>query len=157
MNKFLHPRWHKTFLGIYQQHTYWLYKVIDDILNENKIERIVEIGTGRGALSIILGLETYQRKLERFITVDLNEPKEAMRLFKLLNIWFIQADCFDCHFPKEFNYFVPKLKSGSIVAIHDWDREVLENDIDKSLVEPIKKEDWNQNPDNLCTSFWRVK
>jgi hypothetical protein len=172
MEKFLHPKWHKTFLGIRQQHTYWLYKVIDEILNEYQVEGIIEIGTGRGALSIFLGLECFQREFEPLITVDIVRPENVDRIFNLLNIRFIEKDIFTIEFTfdkpillfcdggnkaKEFNSFVPKLKSGSIIAVHDWERELSEKDIDTSLVEPIKQEEWNQSPDNIHTSFWRVK
>lgn len=176
MPKFIHPRWHHTFLGIYQQHIYWLYKVIDDILNENpQIEGIIEIGTGDGALSVFLALETFQRKYKQFITNDIVEPENVERLFGLLDVEFIKGDCFkeeiipiNWDFPvlffcdggnkaKEFNFFVSKLKSDSIIAVHDWDREVFKENLDTNLVEPIKKEEWNQSPDNILTSFWKVK
>ena len=56
-NPVVMDRWYKTFLGQHQQHTYWLYKVIDDIITDNpQLRRFVEIGTGAGALSVVLGL-----------------------------------------------------------------------------------------------------
>ena len=99
-----YKRWYKTFLGIRQRHTYWVYKVIDEILNENRqIKGIIEIGTGAGALSIFLGLECYERELKPLMTYDIKgfvTEKEDIfnykepRLFKLLNIKFIVRDCF---------------------------------------------------------------
>lgn len=168
-DRFLHPKWHKTFLGIKQQHTYWLYKVIDDIFNENDFERIIEIGTGRGALSILLGLETFQRELKQFITIDIIKPENVDRIFKLLNIKFLQVDHFEYKLPyeklflfldgrgkdKEFNYFRNKVKAGSIIAIHDWGREFETKDLDVTGFESVKEEEWNCSPDNIMTAFWR--
>jgi hypothetical protein len=97
-------RWYRTFLGIKQRHTYWLYKVIDEVLNENpQIKGIVEIGTGAGALSVFLGLECYERSLKPLLTYDLKPFAKANKgmfiykkpkLFDLLNIKYIARDYF---------------------------------------------------------------
>jgi len=135
-------RWYKTFLGITQSHTYWLYKVIDEILNENEqIKGIIEIGTGRGAMSIFFGLECYERRYKPLLTYDILKIREP-RLFKLLGIRYIIRDCFSeesineikeysaddpiflmCdggNKAKEFNIIIEFLKPGSIIAAHDW-------------------------------------
>ena len=149
-------RWWKTFLGIRQRHTYWLYKVIDDVLNENKqIAGIIEIGTGAGALSLLLGLECYERGLKPLLTYDIKDwVKEKSgqfyykepKLFKLLGIKFVIRDCFSeastlemkeyadkpvllfCDGGKkkrEFKELTHLLPIGSIVAAHDWNNEIL--------------------------------
>lgn len=134
-------RWYKTFLGYCQSHTYWCYKVIDSILNENKqIKGIIEIGTGRGAMSIFFGLECYERGYKPLLTYDVIKLREP-RLFKLLGVKNIIRDCFveesieemkeyadvpvfvmcdGGNKAKEFNTIVPFLKSGSIVGAHDY-------------------------------------
>jgi len=102
-----YKRWYRDFLGIRQRHTYWLYKVIDDVLNENRqIKGIIETGTGAGALSVFLGLECYERELKPLLTYDIKEfvkgdrefnpfkEYKEPRLFKLLGIKFIVRDCF---------------------------------------------------------------
>ena len=99
-----YARWYRTFLGIRQRHTYWMYKVIDEVLNENKqIKGIIETGTGAGALSIFLGLECYERGLKPLLTYDLKEfakksegffAYKEPKLFKLLKIKYIVRDCF---------------------------------------------------------------
>ncbi len=53
--------WHKTFLGVRQQHNYMLYRLIDEVLNHQHIEKFVEVGTGAGALSVVLGLHAVNR------------------------------------------------------------------------------------------------
>lgn len=145
-------RWRKTFLGIKQAHTYWLYKVIDDILNENQqIRGIIEIGTYRGALSVFLGLECYERGLKPLLTFDIRKffsrrnLRYLPRLFELLKIDFVLQDCFSkksirkikeyldapvlfiCdggNKTREFNEFASLLPKGSIITAHDWPREV---------------------------------
>ena len=99
-----YSRWYKTFLGIRQRHTYWIYKVIDEVLNENKqVKGIIETGTGAGALSVFLGLECYERGLKPLMTYDLKEfitenpgitAYKEPKLFKLLNIKYVARDCF---------------------------------------------------------------
>jgi len=142
--KHQYKRWYKTFLGILQSHAYWMYGIIDKVLNENKqIKGIIEIGTGKGALSIFLGLECYERGLKPLLTYDILSPKKGEMLFKLLNIKFINRDYFHKDSIKEimeyindipilfmsdggnrikaFNYFVGLLKKGSVIASHDWE------------------------------------
>jgi predicted O-methyltransferase YrrM len=134
-------RWCKTFLGIEQRHTYWMYKVIDEILNENQqIKGIIEIGTGVGGLSLFLALNCYERGYKSLLTYDYKQ-KADVKLFDLLNVRYIIRDVFNeksiqeikeyadipiflmCdggNKPKEFNTFVPYLKDGSVIAAHDF-------------------------------------
>lgn len=173
-------KWWGSFLGIRQRHTYWMYKVIDDILNENKqIGGIIETGTGKGALSLFLGLECYERGLKPLWTYDvlaIEEPK----LFKLLGIHFVIRSCFHeisikeikeyADIPvlfmcdngkkiKEFNYFTGLLKQGSIIAAHDWNVEIkpkdIVNTVNEYALEPLHEEEWDSPPDYIKTCFWR--
>ena len=144
-------RWYKTFLGIRQRHTYWLYKVIDEILNENpQVRGIIETGTGAGALSIFLGLQCYERNLKPLLTYDTQPFAEKSgpyiykrpRLFDLLSIRFIVRDCFaeesieeikqyadgpiffycdNGNKLKEFELFAGIVKKESIIGSHDWE------------------------------------
>lgn len=179
--EYQYKRWYGTFLGIRQRHTYWMYKVIDNILNENKqIRGIIEIGTGAGALSIFLGLECYERGLKPLITYDILPLAREPKLFKLLGIKFIVRDCFHkdsiqeiikyasepiffvCdggNKLKEFGYFTGLLKQDSIIAAHDWGIELeLKNILDtlnKYEMKPLHKEEWDSPPDFIKTCFWK--
>jgi predicted O-methyltransferase YrrM len=176
-------RWHNTFLGIHQQHTYWLYKVIDDVLDCNpQIDRFIEIGTGNGALSVFLGLHALKRGTFLF-TYDIKErkaKKELDQIFKALDIVFVQADCFDhphlgivgdIETPiflmcdggdkkKEFNYFAPFLPKGSIIAAHDYGVEILPEHISETVqtleLEPIIQDEWRKQPDDIQCCFYKV-
>ena len=174
------PRWHKTFLGARQQHTYWLYKVIDDILvNNPQILKFVEIGTGQGALSIVLGLHAAKRNTS-LLTFDTNNrhPKVAM-LFPLLNIVYHELNCFSLETkgilishmvaptfffcdgdskPKEFSTFVPMLPPNSVVAVHDYSVEIKDSDMEDTVkeynLEPLYKEEWVGGVDDIQTCFF---
>jgi len=175
------PRWHNTFLGARQQHTYWLYKVIDDILVDNpQIYEFVEIGTGQGALSIVLGLHAAQRHTS-LLTFDINDRHQKVTpLFTKLDILFHKLDCFTSkasHLmmhtmggtptfffcdgddkPKEFNTFVPMLPADSIIAAHDYGVEIKDADmvdtIKKYDLEPLHQEEWSGGIDDIQTCFF---
>jgi len=138
-----YKRWYGRFLGRGQSHAYWMYKIIEDVLNENKqIKGIIELGYGRGALSLFLGLECYERGLKPLLTYDIL-PFNESRLTILLDIRFINRDYYHEDSLKEiteyinnepilfmsdggdrvkaFNYFVGMLNKGSVFASHDWE------------------------------------
>lgn len=184
-NRYQYKRWYGTFLSFRQSHAYWMYKVIDDILNENKqIKGIIEIGTGRGALSIFLGLECYERGLKPLMTYDILPLSREPKLFRLLGIKFIKRDCYHqdsiqeiteyADEPilfmsdggskvKEFNYFIKLLKKGSVFISHDWKsishckltEENTKDTVEKYKLKPLHEEEWDSPPDYIKTCFWR--
>lgn len=178
-------RWYNYFLGIRQRHAYWAYKVIDDILNENKqIKGIIEIGTLPGSMSIFFGLECYERGLKPLLTYDikgyLKNSTPKPKLFKLLGIKFIIRNCFHedsvqeikdyadvpvlffCdggNKKKEFIFFTGLLKQNSVIAAHDWNKEInledISDTVSKYALEPLYEDEWDAPPDNIRTCFWR--
>lgn len=174
-------KWNKTFLGIEQAHTYWLYKIIDDILNENQeIKGIIEIGTYLGALSVFLAFECYERGFKPLLTFDIKKHDKMPRFFSLLKIDFMLQDCFAeesvkkikkylnapvffvCdggHKNQEFNQFAPLVPKGSVIAVHDWPCEAwysaVKETVKKLRLIPIKTETWCAPPDYIFTSFWK--
>lgn len=173
--------WRKSFVGYGQAHAFAMYDTIDKILDENKqIKGIIEIGTGSGSLSIFLGLECYERAFQPLLTFDI-EKRILPLLFELLDIQFINQDCFSkesikiiksylnspilfiCdggNKKKEFNTFAPMLSKGSIIVAHDWTYEICYDDIKDTVkkleLEPIKEEEWCESPDYILTSFWKI-
>ncbi len=173
-------RWYGHFLGIRQRHTYWMYKVMDDILSENKqIKGIIEIGTIPGALSVFLGLECYERGLKPLLTYDIKDF-DRPKLFGLLKVRFIVRGCFHedsikeitkyadsptllvCdggNKPKEFNYFAGLLEQDSVIAAHDWNAEIRLEDISGTInkydLEPLHEKEWDTPPDHIKICFWR--
>ena len=173
-------KWHQTFLGVRQQHNYMLYQFIDAALNHEPIERFVEIGTGAGALSIVLGLHAVNRGT-RLLTFDpLVRGRKPMldRVFDALEIEFVQEDCFDnverilkhmdgkpCFFfcdggnkSKEFNTFAPLLPAGSIIAVHDYEtKELRAEDIEETArgFTPVLEKYWREKKFDIRTCFYR--
>jgi len=146
--------WGTYFLGI-QSVQYWSdFMVWDKFLSAHpEIGSMVELGTGRGGLSLYLYLEAIQREFP-FLTFD-TAPAEACQtpVAKLVGMSSvcITGDIFgDCHKriitlltsptqpvmlfcddgdkPKEFRTFVPYLKPGSLIAVHDWSTEFGSDD-----------------------------
>ncbi len=173
-------KWHNNFLGVRQQHNYMLYKFIDDVLRHDPIDRFVEIGTGSGALSVILGLHAVQRGTH-LLTFDIQirgRKPTLDKVFDALGIEFVQEDCFDniervlnyidgrpCFFfcdggnkPKEFNTFAPLLPADSIIAVHDYmTKEVSPEDISKATkgFTPILEQYWREEIFDIRTCFYR--
>lgn len=183
--RYQYKRWYGTFLGIRQSHAYWMYKVIDDVLNENKqIKGIIEIGTGRGALSIFLGLECYERELKPLLTYDILPFKKEPKLFKLLGIRFINRSCYhedslremneyingpilffsdNGNKLRDFKHFIKLIPKDSVFVSHDWQsiamakltEENTRDDVIKYGLKPLYKDEWDRAPDYIKTCFWR--
>jgi hypothetical protein len=177
-----HNRWLKTFMGQGQQHTYWLYKVIDDVFHQEKqIERVVELGTGSGALSVVLGLHA-QRIGSHLLTIDHKKSWQRIDgLFKLLKIEYYEWDisalptvcliqnfigdrpslvfCDGGNKKWEFNNYAIDIPPGSVIAAHDWTREIKMEHIEQTVKEqnliPLFEEEWNREPDYIRTCFWK--
>jgi cephalosporin hydroxylase len=151
------------------QHSYYLYNVIDQVMIGNPdISGIVEIGTGYGALTEFLGLWGLSRGVP-IVTVDhVNIHDE--NVLSALGITYFQTDEFSDEFidymkkfidaydrilficdggnkPKEFNFWAPLLKTGSIIAAHDWGTEIKLSDISETVNKyctPYAQEGWNR-------------
>lgn len=166
------------------QHNYYEYYVLDDIVDNNpQIKSIIEIGTGYGALTIVLGLYGIKKSIPVY-TIDMN-PKLSVSvwpIFKALNVQYDNNDCFRdtviikidqiinnqptyiiCdggNKIKEFNFWAPKIPVGSIISVHDWQVEISMNDIkevvDKYLLQQYKPERWMEMNIQFAT-FTKIK
>ncbi len=165
------------------QHNYWLYYILDDIIeNNSQIKSIIEIGTGYGALTTVLGLHGIKKNIPVF-TVDINLKlsQPIWSIFNMLNIKHYEGDIFNDNIiskinsivnnqptyiicdggnkPKEFNFWTPKIPIGSIISAHDWGVEISMNNIkdivDKNL-QFYKPERWNEMNIQFST-FKKVK
>lgn len=169
--------WHKTFLGVRQQHNYALYRFIDEVLIDEPIERFVEIGTGHGALSVILGLHAVQRG-SHLLTIDRNIRGDKPMLdsvFDALGIEFIHDNwayhrdriqeymedkptflfCDAANKTLEFNTFAPVLPVGSIIASHDLGSETIIENLNTEGLVPLLKEYWEDPKYDIRTCFFR--
>jgi len=169
--------WYKTFLGVRQQHNYALYSIIDEVLLNKPIEKFVEIGTGAGALSVVLGLHAVQRGTH-LLTFDYQLRGEKPKLdlvFVALGIEFVQDDCFTNKLrlqnhmdgkptfffcdgddkAKEFNTYAPLIPVGSIIAAHDYGDEFQLDELHVDGLTPVIEKYWTEDTYNIRTCFYR--
>lgn len=160
--------WHTTFIGQFMQHNYWLYNVVDIVMRENpQIQSIIEIGTGRGALTSVFGLWGLERNIP-VVSID-HQKLYNENLLRKLNVILLQQDEFsdstkeyilttvsnkptwiycDGGFKtKEFLTYAPLIPSGSIISAHDLgvefsDTIALEH-LGPNVVKPYRPELWN--------------
>ena len=138
----------KLFVGQVCQHSFFTYHVISELLLEHgdRIKSIIELGTGRGGLSMYLSLWAKRLGDIPLHTVDINAyaaiDDGLQPAFDLMGINYHYMDMFseECitlvkkvmedgptflicdgeDKPSEFQTFVPMAPPGSIVAAHDW-------------------------------------
>lgn len=148
------------------QHNYYLYYMIDRLLGEDpQYGSVIEIGTGAGALSIVLGLAA-ARMDTQMLTVD-QVQMFPVKLFNWLCIEFVLGDewsasvigriedviagkptffvCDGGDKIREINFWTPRLPTGSMICAHDWSIEINEADIQPEVrekLEPILPELW---------------
>lgn len=152
------------------QHNYWLYAVLDKIINENKdIQSIVEIGTGCGALTSFFGLwginldipvlsidiqpDFYNQKILNFLGVNLLvadefEQTTIDKILETINHKKALLYCDGGNKTKEFLIFSQLLPLNSIVAVHDlgveFNPELAVKELNIDILEPYKLEYWNE-------------
>lgn len=138
----------KLFVGQVCQHSFFTYHVISTLLMEHgeRIKSIIELGTGRGGLSMYLSLWAKRLGGIPMHTVDINAyaaiDDGLQPAFDLMDIKYHYMDMFsqECidlvkgvmadgptfllcdgeDKPSEFQTFVPMAPPGSIVTAHDW-------------------------------------
>jgi cephalosporin hydroxylase len=160
--------WHTTFVGLHMAHNYRLYYIIDSLFRDNTFHSIVEIGTGHGSLTLVLGL--WGLKLGIPVTsLDIDGTHYNKTLFDALKINFINEDEFSESAKEqivdalgrkpallicdgglkrwEFNMFAPLTSEGSIIGVHDWGNECTYEDIEDTVAEYCsiyQEQRWNE-------------
>lgn len=164
-------QWHLNFIGQYQQHNYYLYYIIDRIISQNpQITKIIELGTGYGALTMVLGLWGLRRNIPVY-TVDIrpNKIDPIKQVLDTLKVTVLEKDIYSEQTTKELqeiiqdkpilmvcdgldksieiNTWVPLLPNNSIVCGHDYRTECIPEKIkditDKHCV-PFEEENWEK-------------
>jgi hypothetical protein len=157
--------WHTSFVGQGMQHNYWLYAIVDRIMTANgQIRSIVEIGTGAGALTMVLGLWGIKRSLP-VLTID-KEMRHDRKLLDHLRVKYLQADewseqaaeairrtigrqptllmCDGGCKSKELQTYSKYASPGSIVTAHDLGAE-FNHEIDAEQLCPFVLEKYQEN------------
>lgn len=170
-------RWYTRFAGAYMAHNYYLYHIFSEIMDKNpQIKRIVELGTYKGAMTIVLGLEGIRKQIPvNTFDIEYLITEEVLRMHKCLGINMQMCNIFEkpevvrellnepCFLicdngnkPKEFEMFVGSLKEGSIVAVHDYGQEFFDSDaaIHEGKVVPYMRDEWEKH--NAQLAIYRV-
>jgi len=163
------------FVGCEMQHEWPLYDVLNDILLPNShIQTIVEIGTGHGALTLVLGL--FGVKIDaKVLTIDIDPAlsDDAVGFFDHLDITRLTGNeyaeevmsaiekwvgldptyvlCDGDNKDWELRYWWSRLPQGSLISVHDWGDAVKPARVPVEL-EPYRPEDW----DRARLATWRV-
>jgi cephalosporin hydroxylase len=154
---------YSTFLGKRMAQTERAITLWEKVLFRVPFSRIIEIGTFHGGFSTYLLLVVLSHGKE-FYTFDIcnwRDYDHSPRIKNILDLdsHFYQKDVFEnvefvsnfikkrgitilfCdggNKEKEFNTFVPIIKKGDIIAVHDWKTEVLPEHLNLDGMEEFK-------------------
>lgn len=156
-----------NFVGCEMQHEWSLHGTLNDIILPNShVETIIEIGTGYGALTLVLGLFGLKISAKVF-TIDINPEisNDALPLFEHLKItrlianehidetheimrsWFGNKPtyllCDGQNKDHELRLWSHQLPEKSIISVHDWPDAVKPHRVPESLT-PYRPEDWEK-------------
>lgn len=128
---------------------YWF----TELMAEGRIASILELGTGRGALTCLFAMTTP----DKVTTVDISDRRNdhIKQLHDRLGVRFVEEDvlkpatatkltrdlerptlilCDDGDKPTEFALYAPKLRPGDIIAVHDTPAEFKADDYEATSV-----------------------
>lgn len=171
--------WHTNFIGQRQQHCYWLYKILDDVISANpQIRSITEIGTGGGALTIVLGCwgarlsipvltndinpkgqapvkEVLARLGVKSLALDETGPEFINTINKHINSKPTLMICDGGFKAKEVNYWASRIPKGSVISAHDWGIEIGDKDVaGLTMLKPLIQDKWLE--ENVRMAWWAV-
>lgn len=172
-------RYPLPFLGIQASQTWDDLHLWERFFNEHPLRRVVELGTGNGGMAVFLTLQCVQRGVEfwtldnqhwldwtqgvpallgmhsRSIVADLFKEGRA-RIEALLSSDEGHPLCLFCDNGdkrREWREFVPLLRAGDFIAVHDWGVEFTAADA-VGAVSPIMAE-WCEARGSMTRWFRR--
>lgn len=140
-----------TVFGIPVSQTWGDLMLWERFLNATHPAHLIELGTGRGGLSLFLALQCMNRGIN-FVTLDsVNWQPLAGPLYALANVKYVQGDsiesgralvaeaqrlggavalfCDAGDKPREYRELIGMLRPGDFIAVHDWGNEIHPADI----------------------------
>jgi len=162
-------QWYLSFIGQRMRHNYYLYYLIDMIFALNPgLRAVLEIGTGSGALTTVLGLWGLKLSIP-VLSIDNRENLHDKKTFQTLGIIFFDRDQFEedtqdemskflahgpvllvcdgANKPWEFNTWVPRVPVGSVIGVHDWGVESTKENIGETAekyCEEFMRDQWEK-------------
>ncbi|MBA7495380.1 hypothetical protein ES702_05962 [subsurface metagenome] len=147
----------QTFAGVRLQQTWSALFVLEKVLATNRPDLIIELGTGSGGLSHFFSLHAKTITFDKLNNVVKKIPEVVYNIadiFELADIAHIDEliktngkvflFCDNGDKKREFVLFVPMLKKGDLVFVHDYGIEIHEKDIkatvSKYKLEPVEDE-----------------
>lgn len=174
-------RYNRTFGGVKAQHSASTYEHIDAVMASCKAQRIVELGSADGALSMYLGIVGKRLGIPVY-TIDNVQISDqgTMNVLKSLGVYFLQIDilkkygysplrslvsdvpvyliCDNGNKVFEFKTFCGMLLDGSAISVHDWMYEIsqehVQTEVDSYKLRPFMEEAWTANGLDMAT--WLV-
>ena len=182
MNDPLHDIFHTTFFGV-RAIQHWSDVVLWELFfNEHPdIKTVIELGSGGHGMSIIFALHGVTRGFQLYTfdrrrydsldwplpkmlglektsyVVDLFSEQGKKKVTDLLSKHPLLLFCDDGDKPLEFAAFVPHLRVGDYVGVHDWEVEFFLKD---AQVDGVHLEPWRFDlADEMggSTRIWRVQ
>jgi len=159
----------RDYKGVPHQQTEPAFAVLRKILNEQKPDKIIEIGTGMGGCTLFLS------EFAEIISYDIIDRTEG-KLDGLDNMSLRLSDCFDPNTVNEIIYllkhsgkvflmcdgeakarevklYAPHLKPGDYIFCHDWEDQFGWDDVKEAVggndFDPVEKELCDNEKTNL--------
>lgn len=176
---------HSSFLGTRILQRWVDFVVWEKVLNAHpELKTVIELGTGQGAFSIYLLLQTIQRGMQfwtfdnvRFREIDASPAAIKLGLAshfyegdifgegqsQLMRLLFRKSShplllfCDNGDKPREIRTFIPLLQQGNIVGVHDWQKEFTLADIEpvRDQIESIFSKECQEI--GSATRFWLIR
>jgi cephalosporin hydroxylase len=158
----------QTYCGVTMWTSWAGLFVIDRILDEHPVDKIIELGTMNGGLSMFLADQARWRGIP-FMTFDVRDArtKKEGYSFQQKDILYdpeaiiglrmvlegsdrVLLYCDNGNKPREVAFYAPSLKPGSVLGVHDWPKEIDESHV-KGRLDPPQ---WEPIYHNVCESLW---
>ena len=164
--KWLHEPTRSTLAGVPMLQCWSDLVLWEHVLNMQGYASLLELGTYKGAFSVFLYAQCEVRGVA-FWTFDVKDLLEV----PWVRHRFVQCDvllsgevekrmvhpcllyCDNGHKKTEVQKFVPLLKSGDVLGVHDWGNEIGPEDMPEGL-EPLYHHEAKDL--GMITRFWRV-
>ncbi len=161
--------WFTQFVGVRMSCNYYAFHMMSKVLDSSpQVQGIVELGTYTGPMAMYLGMEGVRRDLP-VLTIDIIDHLDAgtKKVLDRLGVVRHIGDLFDKelqarmrqtvsagpvymvvdggHKAREFAEYLPMLKPGSVLSVHDWGDEFFPHDCEpfKEKVAPLFEEEWD--------------